>query len=474
MSRAERLRSSVGDPWLLLAFLLPAAAVLFSLMPTEDLAYQIRAGDLAWQAGGIIRSDPFTFTMQGKAWLNQQWGAQLILASTYGLAGWRGLVVLRALIVGAVVGVTYLRVKGRTPSAMAAVVLTFTPFIVCLTLPGSVAMRPQLFALPLFIAASVLLSRRRDHPRALGWIPLIAVVWANVHGSFLLLSVLCAIALCADLTSGGRWRVSAAALLASLVAPVVTPWGFQTYRYAFDLVTDPVIRRVIDEWRPIWRQSPAGWLFACSTAAGVYLLARGGWGRLQSEEKITCIVFSIAAAASGRAVVWWALAVPPAIAAGIATASAKTQWSRPVTRLAQAIVIAITIVGLARVASVQPQERLLSDAPVGIASALRAVSTPGARVFEGWWFSWLEFANPQDRAFVDARVEVFPTSVWDDYFRVSSASPGWQGVLDRRQIDIIVASRAYQRALIEALAGEDGWRQTYADDLGVVFVRSAD
>jgi hypothetical protein len=466
-------RSSARDPWLLLAFLLPAAAVLFSLLPTEDLAYQIRSGNLAWQAGAIIRSDLFTFTMQGRTWLNQQWGAQLLLASTYALGGWRGLIVLRALIVGSVVGVTYLRVRGRIRSSVTAVVVTFVPFLVCVTLPGSLAMRPQILALPLFITASILLSRRQDHPRALWWVPVIGVAWANVHGSFVLLIALCAIAFMADLTGGRRWTVSGAVLAASLAAPLVTPWGFDTYHYVFDLATDPVIRAVIDEWRPMWHQSPAGWLFLSSIATALFLLARGGWARLMAEDKITFIVFSVAAAASGRAVVWWALAVPPAVVGGLVGAPAASSWTRLSARVAQASVIAITVVGLIRVSVTQPQERLLSDAPVGLATALRAVSTSNDRVFEGWWFSWLEFAIPEDRTFVDARVEVFPTSVWDDYFRISSADPGWQDALDQWQIDVVVASRVHQSGLIAALAVENGWREVYADDLGVIFVRSA-
>ena len=108
MSRAERLRSSVGDPWLLLAFLLPAAAVLFSLMPTEDLAYRIRAGDLAWQAGGSSDRPLHLHDAGGVA--EPAVGRTLFLRPPTVWPGgedWWSLCVDRR----AVVGVTYLRVK---------------------------------------------------------------------------------------------------------------------------------------------------------------------------------------------------------------------------------------------------------------------------------------------------------------------------------------------------------------------------
>src|SRR5689334_5097364 len=154
-------RDIFGDPWAWIAFLLPAFAVLLSLMQTEDLAYQVRAGSLMWAPHSVLRADPFSFTVAGAPWHDQQWGAQLLFAAIHALGGWRALVIVRAAIVGAAVGVTYLRTRARAAGTASAAVLTFGPFIVCMTLPGSLAMRPQLIAVPLFVVSSVLLARRR-------------------------------------------------------------------------------------------------------------------------------------------------------------------------------------------------------------------------------------------------------------------------------------------------------------------------
>src|SRR5512133_3018028 len=119
---AERRGS---DPWLWVSFLVPAAAVALSLMQTEDLAYQVRAGALMWQSHAILRADPFTFTVGGQPWQDQQWGAQLVLSLIHAIGGWRALVVVRALVVGGAVGATYVRTKRRGASQQAAAVTTF-------------------------------------------------------------------------------------------------------------------------------------------------------------------------------------------------------------------------------------------------------------------------------------------------------------------------------------------------------------
>jgi hypothetical protein len=453
------------------AFLVPAAAVLLSLMETEDLAYQIRAGSLMWHAHALLRTDPFTFTVGGAPWHDLQWGAQLVLTAVYAAGGWRGLVVLRAVIVGGAVGVTYLRTTRRGASAQASIVATFAAFVVCASLSGSIAMRPQLLAVPFFIATAVVLSVRSRHPGWVWVIPVLGVVWVNLHGSFVLVGVLTGIAFVSDVIDRmPRRRTTGVVFVASVAAPLVNPWGYRSYTYIVDLATTPIVRTVIDEWRPMWRQWPAGLLFALAVGGIVIVLVRGGWGRIGTEDRLVILTFTLLALASGRNVVWWSLAVPPAIAAALP--SRGSTWSRPASMIARAGVAGVLAIALARFAS-EPPEEVLADAPAGISDTVSRAASPGAHVFAGWWGSWLEFTDPAVRQFVDARAEMFPSDVWADYFVVSRAEPGWSRVLDRRGIDIVVASRQHQAPLMAALETDAGWRELFADQDGAVFGRVA-
>jgi hypothetical protein len=66
--------------WTLLAVLLPVLGATIAPMSTVDLAYQVRVGDLMRASGSVLRADPLTFTAAGQAWLNQQWGAGVLLS----------------------------------------------------------------------------------------------------------------------------------------------------------------------------------------------------------------------------------------------------------------------------------------------------------------------------------------------------------------------------------------------------------
>ena len=422
-----------------------------------------------WHLHAVLRTDPFTFTVGGQPWHDQQWGAQLVLAGIHGLAGWRGLVFVRALVVGGAVGITYLRTTWRDASPQAAIMTTIFAFLVTFSLPGSVAMRPQLLAVPLFLAASMILAARSRRPSWLWAVPAIGVAWVNVHGSFVLLPLLCGIAFASDLFDRGprRWRTGVV-FAATLVVPLVNPWGYGSYTYVVDLARAPIVRTVIDEWRPMWQQWPAGVLFAAAMVALAILLVRGGWSRLRVEDRVTLVVFTALAIAGGRNVVWWSLALPPAV--GAALPSGASSWSRSASSVARVAVAVILAIALLRLAWLAP-DQTLSDAPAGITAATSDAGGPATRVFAGWWGSWLEFADPNALQFVDARAEIFPTDVWDEYFQVSRADPGWDDVLDERGIDVVVASRTHQAPLITALSGDARWREVYADGDGVVFTR---
>src|SRR5262249_51798790 len=141
------------EPWTLMAWVLPMAVVLLAPLPTGDLAYQIRAGRLMWASHEILRHDVFTYTFAGRPWVDQQWGAQLAFGAFFPLVGWRGFVVLRAIIVGAAVGLTFRRTRANGADPMVAGTLSIGAFVVATLVPGTTVLRPQLLALPLFIAS---------------------------------------------------------------------------------------------------------------------------------------------------------------------------------------------------------------------------------------------------------------------------------------------------------------------------------
>src|SRR5438093_13567430 len=88
--------------WAFTSVALPVVASLEASMSSVDLAYQIRAGNLMLFTHHLLRHDTFTFTAAGRAWTDQQWGAQIAFALIWRAGGWAALALLRAALVGAI------------------------------------------------------------------------------------------------------------------------------------------------------------------------------------------------------------------------------------------------------------------------------------------------------------------------------------------------------------------------------------
>jgi hypothetical protein len=148
------LRLTFGQLWTWLAVALPVLGAVIAPMSTVDLAYNVRAGQLMLGTRRLLETDPFTFSAAGQPWLDQQWGAQTVLAFGFGVVGWAGLAVIRALLVGLIFWMVQRSCRALGADRRTAAWLTLASFAVSLVALG---LRPQLLGMVLFAAVSLLL-----------------------------------------------------------------------------------------------------------------------------------------------------------------------------------------------------------------------------------------------------------------------------------------------------------------------------
>ena len=485
------LRPTLSELWVFLAIALPVLGALLATLPTVDLAYQLRAGAGIIAGEGIPSEDTWTFTAAGLPWLDQQWGAQVVLGAVHGLAGWTGLAILRALMVALMTAFVLAAIR-RTAPAMrprTAALLTVAAFIV---MSPALALRPQLFGLVLFAATLFVLAGRADRDRWLWTLPVIAMAWANVHGSFILAPVLVGLACLEDLVARrtvARRMVVATALTAALT--LVNPFGFGVWEYAFGLATNREVTARISEWQAPTLGSPFGALFWVSVV--LVVLAAVALIRRRSEIPLVALItlagFAALGAIAERGIAWWAVIAAITVAgltaqgrsAADTTGAIDGVPAREHGRLINAVLAgAIIIVGIVLVPAWRPIDQgldaptgLLGQAPSGITGVLRDVATPSDRIWNPQvWGSWFEFAVPVATYGFDARIEVIPGDAWETNQRVDQAEAGWSEELDSADVTIVVIAGPPTSPLPAALSTDSAWRLAYADSDGSIWVRS--
>lgn len=467
---------TLSNVWATAVVMLSIGVTFIFRMSSIDLAYHLRAGEAILTTHGVPSVDTFTFSVAGGAWLDQQWGAQVLLALVYRAGGWVAVAAFHGALVGATFWFLWLACRARGASARLSAALTVGGFVVCFFNAG---MRPQTMAYPLFTAMLWILADRRAHPRRLWILPVVMVVWANVHGSFPLGLVLIGFAWIEDRRDRAATKNSTLAVGAlGLLATMAGPYGVGVWRYAIDISTSPRILGHIQEWGATTIRSVDGALFFASALAVVVFLARRGT-KTNAIDLLWLGSFFLLGLSAARGEVWWGFVFPVTMAGLIVEkprSPADERGSLMLNLLVVSTLIAFVAVGAPwfrdRVDPSSGATSLMAYAPQRLVEAVQREAPAGARLFVTLPFaSWFEYASPANPVFADARIELFPDNVWEDYFSVIDAAEGWQGILDRWRVDAIVLEP--QDSTIAAKLKEDpDWRLAYHDGSGSVFVRS--
>ena len=469
--RAKGIRLSTV--WAVAAFAVPLTLVLVVPLGSIDLAYVIRAGQIMLRTGDLLRTDVFLFTTACDPWANQQWGAEVLLAGVFDGLGWLGLALVRAGLTAGVIGFVYAACRASGADRRAAAWLTL---LAALLLMSGLQLRSQLFGLLFFALLLWILARRTAHPNGVFLAVPLLLLWANVHGSFPFGILLLATAWAEDRVArrpGGR--TLAAALLA-LAATAITPFGPSVWGYVIELSTNPVIRSVVEEWQPPWKLlSYSGVGFFASVVLAGFVLWRNR-RELPWPTLLELGVFLVLAVSSTRAVYWWGLLLPVTLA--------RLPWARQSTRadprnranvVLAAVLVAIPTFAIFRwvpFPGTEPPPNLVSYAPRALTAELGSILEPG-EAFKNpqAWGSWFELTLPGHLLFVDSRFELMPAESLRVNGRIAGAAPGWERDLDSLPVRVLVVNRDREPLLVEAMASNTSWRQVYADEDGLIFVR---
>ncbi len=469
--RAETDRP-IDRAWIATACLVPVIVGLLTKMSTTDLAYHLRAGAEILH-GSIPRFDTYTFSVPGAAWTDQQWGAQAVMGTLYRAGGWPTLLAAQSLLMGGTFALVFLAARQTGASRRTAALLTLAGFLASV---AGLAMRPQLVALPLFGVLLWVVAGRDRHPARLWLAPVLTAACSNIHGSFPLFILVLGLAWLDDLRrrSPAAPRTLLIAVI-SLAATLLNPFGVTVWTYVIDLSTNPVIRTTISEWEPTTLDSLPGWLTVGSAlAVAAVLIARRRpvpWTTL-----LTLGVFFLLALSAQRAIIWWGLVAPVALAGVLEGRPNPPQETTPGRAAAKGPAMVMIGALVAVIVVLAPWFRgsgysaFLTQAPPGLTDAVLTFP-PGTRLMTHQpWGSWFEFAVPDDPVFVDSRIEIVPKPIWQDYGEVGFAGAGWKEVLNRWKVDAIVAPSTWE-LLPYLRADTEEWQVRYEDDDGVLFQR---
>jgi hypothetical protein len=476
--------ASASPAWLKPLLLGLTAILLLTWFTGEiadtDIWLHLMTGRHTLEHRALTVPDPFSYTSSidspnypGEAKtryfnLTHEWLAQIVMYLIHSVAGFPGLVLVRALLLIAFCGLVGLMVWWRTAGFYRSLAAAIAAGAVAINFQQS---RPFLITF-LFLAVTMAVMERR---RWMWGLPVVFVIWANCHGGYfmgwVMIGAYCLEALIRRVPwreQRDLWFVAAACFVAS----AINPNGLRVIEIMLKYRQSGIQSSNI-EWQYPAFWEPSGYSFVLFGALVMLLIARR---RTRPVDWILYIVFGAASLLAVRNTILMGLVGAVLLFAYLPV------WKRAIPDFA-AVAVMIAAIGLGLYSGHAFQLREAGwMLPSGAADFLKAHHVEG-RMFNtyenGGYLVWRLW--PAQRDFIDPRG--LSEQAYADYGHIlhNDPAPGQsrEELLRKYGIEVMVVSGfdrfsggVFNIAAALADPSQTEWKLMQADDKGVVFMRT--
>lgn len=504
---AVRLLPSLTDA----AFLMPAAFLFCrmsgaaTLLSDGDTGWHIRTGDWILQNGRVPERDIFSFTRPGEPWFAWEWLWDVVFAWLHRQWGMAAVVLASLLILCLTFALLFRLTRRKCGNDFLAISVTF------LATAGSSLhwlARPHLITLLFVVITYSVLERARDGERR--WLlslPLLAVLWTNLHGGFLAGIILVFAYGAGELAA---WLVEAeeeqrrAALTRSrpyfltgagcILATFINPYTYRLHAHIYAYITESYHLKNISEFLSTNFQSPIAVFYELMLLLGAIAAFRSAarkeftytilfliWAHFALFSRRHVPILMIVAApfvalrlrelldeVRGAAVARWISRGSAAFASFAAEFSAIDRLPRfYLPSVAASLLFAVLFLGPRPPASFRSEY----DPKRYPARALEAIcaSGPCDGVFtDDEWGDYVIYRlYPSAKVFIDGRSDFYGGTFGREFLDIWHVRHNWEKKLEAYGVDTVLLP--VEVAMAGALKESQRWRPVYDDGVAIVF-----
>jgi hypothetical protein len=450
------------------------------LLSHLDLGWHLAAGDLIRDRGNVPFQDPWSFTSGGRQWYNLSWLWDVIASAIFQYTNFSGLVLFTVACGAVIVG--YLA-SACLSSGASAIAVCISVLSACLlypsfaTAPNSyLAVSPNTCTM-LFcvIFYAECLKRTRCF-----LLPVMMVLWVNLHGGFVLGFLIVGIFGGAALLRRDweNFKIYSFAGAGCLVAIFINPLGWHIY----DGVTTTLghfVQAYITEWWSYFRNidmpgSIPGMIYILIFVA--FELRYKSSRPIPLEARLLSWLFLLLGLYQFRYISFFFIFSTVPLALHIDRLLPKQPSHSDIQRA----LLAAGVIG----ACALPVTFLQIQPALGLPQTLSAQDAlylkthfSHARLLNHWNFGGALIFRTQGTVpvFVDGRgATVYPDALLHDYFKLTDQlevnEAAWDTVLQKYRIDAVLWVKGHEE-LRRFLLDKRGWKEEYAGSEVSIYVR---
>jgi len=494
-----------------LAFLMPIVFLFArmegakTMLGDGDTGWHIRTGEWILANGRVPHVDVFSYTKAGQPWFAWEWLWDVSAAWLYQHGGLATVVTVNIVVICLTFALLFRLVRRHCENPFVAIAVTF---LACAASSIHWLARPHLVTMLFTVILLMVLDRSREgRTRWLWALPLLFVLWTNLHGGFLAGLIVLAGYTAGELgralftadSDQRRGAIEAGARYAAIaflcaLATLANPYTYHLHVHIYKFFSEPYHVQNIIEFQSMSFHSPAAPYLEALLLAGALAAA---WFVVKHRDFVPLVLiagWAHLALFAARNIPLYAIVAAPFVAQAIyemlcglehdqvaawlrrATAGFRTvaaefgetdrHWRLYVPSAAAAVVLALLVANPNATGKLKPEydpERY----PAKALSVLRA--DPAARIFtDDEWGDYLLYnLYPGHKVFVDGRSDFYGQDFEQKYIEVMEVKYDWEKSLNRYNVNTIVLST--KSALAGAIKESSRWRTIYDDTVAIVF-----
>jgi hypothetical protein len=447
-----------------------------------DIWWHLKNAQILVQQHHWVRFDQFSYTVAGTPWVNSEWLSELVFYGIWSIGGVKslffGYVVLVELLMMEILALAYRASESVKAAGLAgglAVMLAVVNF----------GPRTILFGWACLLALMFVLWKLMNKGSAPLWtVPLIFLLWVNLHGSWLIGLIVYGIVVASGFVSGTwgkivaepwtaaqKWKllITSAAIVPMLF---INPYGYKEVFYPFDLAFRQKLNvEHVVEWASVNFHEPRGkivlgllLLLLLLALAGrkQWRLAEVGMVALGLYLSLTYVRFLFPAAILIAPILARQMDFMPAY-----KREADKSWLNALFALAL----------LAVIVHRYPKTKVVTDdlakkMPMGGVAFLQTHLAPGSRVFNHYMYGgWMIWSNPSIPTFIDSRTDIFEyKGVLKDYLDAIGLKNSL-AIIDRYHANYVFFP-SKDDPFTYLMRQTPKWRVIYDDGVSCVFERN--
>lgn len=482
----KKILRCLPTPLILLAFMLSFVSIYSVGVPLfhdTDLAWHIAAGDLIRHSGSIPVHDSWSFSGNEQTWYNISWLWDIMLSVIHDLSGVKGLFIFSAFGPALIIALLLVSLRKRCDIGVNATIFMGLITGYCmLWLPNA---RPQIAGM--FFALTfhhiLHLTRKQPHTSLVFLLPLVMVLWVNIHGSFFAAFIIIgAYGIEAIITKNIVWlrRLLLVGVLC-LLASLINPYGIYIVT-AVARTLDSVVAKYLVEWQPF--------VFGKYMGISLWILAFIGFSNLRADnthiaDKILAVVWLLALLFATRNITMLVILGAPYLASNLPADNLKDANTRKIIAWINDLHFSPILAGLIPVALISSYfllpilgaDHYLEDAKQSPMPAINYVAEnyAGKRVLNDYDYGGRIIYETRGKIpiAVDGRAgTVYSEEFLQDFLDFINLNEGWQQFTKTYNIEVILLGngRAFVQDYEKGLY-HDLWQKTFSDEISSVFVR---